>query len=201
MCGKTFYWSIPVAEINWIEAAIEMAEASDGKGGSLSSKKILVFCIMLLVLIVAAFSLLNREKSSGLKEGILVIKAGDTELGSFTIADLRELPAAEKKMTIHSTRGNTVHDFTGVPLLAVLNSIDPGLTQKYKKIVSKGVDNYTSGMDMDEVLQPDNVYIVYADYGKPLKTKAGGDGSMKVIICNDEFGQRFTYWLVSLELQ
>ncbi len=178
-----------------------MDEANAVKSNSISSKKILVFCIMLLVLIVAFLSLLERGKSSGLKEGALVIKAGDTVLGSFTVADLRKLPTVDKRMTIHSTRGNTVHDFTGVPLLTVLNSIDPALTQKHKKIVSKGVDNYTSGMSMDEVLQPDNVYIVYADYGKPLKTKAGGDGSMKVIICNDEFGQRFTYWLVSLELQ
>jgi DMSO/TMAO reductase YedYZ molybdopterin-dependent catalytic subunit len=177
-----------------------MVKTSVGKGNFLNSKKILVLGMVLLVLLIALFSFLNRDRT-GLNEGTVVIKAGNVTLGSFTIDDLQKITAVEKKMTIHSTQGNTVHDFTGTPLLAVLNSIDPALTQKYKKIIAKGIDNYTSGMDMAEVQQPDNVYIVYADSGKPLKTKTGGEGSMQVIIGNDEFGQRFTNWLVSLELQ
>lgn len=177
------------------------SQAPERKRKSNFSPQIMLFGgIVLLILIVAAFSFLNREKSSP-KEGTLLIKAGDTILGSFTGADLRKLPATERKMTIHSTKGNTVHNYTGTPLLAVLNSIDPALTRKYTRIISKGVDNYTSGLDMEEVLQPDNVYIIYADSGRPLKTKTGGDGSMRLIICNDEFGQRFINWLVSLELQ
>lgn len=177
-----------------------MVEASVGEGGFFSSKKILIMVIALLALIIAVFSFLNRDKT-GLKEGTVVIKAGDTTIGSFTIADLQKLPAVEKKMTINSSQGNSENEFTCVPMLAVLNSIDPGLTQKYKKIINKGVDNYTSGVDMSEVLQPDNVYIAYADHGKPLKTKTGEDGSMRIIICNDDYGQRFTRWLVGMELQ
>jgi DMSO/TMAO reductase YedYZ molybdopterin-dependent catalytic subunit len=177
-----------------------MVEASVEKGKFLNSKKILVLVIVLLALIVAVFSFLNRDQT-GLKEGTLVIRAGETVLGSLTIADLQKLPAVEKKMTINSTKGDTENEFTCTPLSAVLNSIDPEITRNYKKIVTRGVDNYTSGVDMSEVLQPDNVYIAYADYGKPLKTKIGEDGSMRIIICNDSFGQRFTMWLVSLELQ
>lgn len=177
-----------------------MAEANAGKRTLLNSKTILALGIALLVVIVAVFSFLNRDKT-GLLEGTVVVKAGDSVLGSFTIDDLRQLPAVEKKMTINSTKGNTENEFTCVSLLAVLNSIDPGLTQRYQKILSRGVDNYTSGVNMSEVLQPDNVYIAYADYGKPLKTKTGEDGSMRIVICNDDYGQRFTMWLVSLELQ
>jgi DMSO/TMAO reductase YedYZ molybdopterin-dependent catalytic subunit len=177
-----------------------MAEASSEKGKFFDSHKMLVLGIVLLVVIVAVFSFLDRDRE-GLKEGTVVIRTGDTRLGSFTIADLKKLPAVEKKMTVYSTKGSRETDFTGTPMLAVLNSIDPALTQKYKKIITKGVDNYTSGVDMSEALQPDNVYIVYADYGKPLKTRTGEDGSMQIIICNDDYGQRFTQWLVSMELQ
>ncbi|TEB16974.1 Oxidoreductase molybdopterin binding domain protein [Pelotomaculum sp. FP] len=177
-----------------------MVEASVGKGGFFSFKKILITVIALLALIIAVFSFLNRDQT-GLEEGTVIIKAGDTILGRFTIADLQKLPAVEKKMTVNSSQGNSENEFTCVPVLAVLNSIDPGLTQKYKKIITKGVDNYTSGVDMSEVLQPDNVYIAYADHGKPLKTKIGEDGSMRIIICNDDYGQRFTRWLVGMELQ
>ncbi|MCG9967281.1 molybdopterin-dependent oxidoreductase [Pelotomaculum terephthalicicum JT] len=177
-----------------------MVETSVDTSKSAKSKKRLVLGIIFLLLVIAVFSFLNHDKT-GLKEGKLVIKAGDTILGSFTIADLRKLSAVEKKMTIHSAQGNTDNYFTCTPLLAVLNSIDPALAQNYKRIVVKGIDGYTSGLDMSEVLQPDNVYVVYADYGKPLKTKAGEDGSLRIIICNDEFGQRSVKWLVSMELQ
>jgi DMSO/TMAO reductase YedYZ molybdopterin-dependent catalytic subunit len=177
-----------------------MLETRFKKGNFINSKNVLALGIALLILLIAAFSLLNRDKT-GLKEGTVVITAGDITLGSLTIADLKELPVVEKKMTIHTSQGNTENEFTGTPLLAVLSSIDPALTQKYNKIIAKGIDNYTSGINMSEVLIPDNVYIVYANYGKPLKTKTGGDGSMKIIICGDEFGFRFTNWLVSLELQ
>ncbi|ACV64202.1 hypothetical protein Dtox_3483 [Desulfofarcimen acetoxidans DSM 771] len=177
-----------------------MVETNVGKGDLFNLNKLLAAVIVLLFLCIAFFSFLNHD-GAVLKEGTLVIKAGETGLGSLSIADIRKLPAVEKKMTVHSGLGNTESDFTCTPLLAVLNSIDQDLTQKYKKIIAKGIDNYTSVIDMSEVLQPDNVYIAYADFGKPLKTKTGGEGSMKIIICNDEFGQRFTNWLVSLELQ
>lgn len=177
-----------------------MTETTPVKNSFFNSKTILALGIVALVLIVGVFSYLNRDKT-GLQEGTVVVKAGDATLGSFTIDDLRQMPAVEKKMTINSSKGNTDNEFTCVSMLNVLNSIDPGLTQKYQKIVTKGVDNYISGVNMSEVLQPDNVYIAYADYGKPLKTKAGKDGSMRIIICNDDYGQRYTMWLVSLELQ
>lgn len=177
-----------------------MVEVSVKKSKFLNPNKILILGIVLLTFTVAVFSFFNRDQT-GLKEGTVVIKAGDTILGSFTIVDIQKLPVVEKKMTIHSTKGDTENEFTCAPLLAVLNSIDPALTQKYKKIITRGVDNYTSGLDMSEVLQPDNVYIAYADHGKPLKTRTGEDGSMCIIICNDEYGQRQTTWLVSLELQ
>jgi len=54
---------------------------------------------------------------------------------------------------------------------------------------------------MKEVLQPGNVYIAYADGGKPLKTKTGQDGSLQIIVTSDEFGQRCTNYLVSIELE
>lgn len=177
-----------------------MAETNPEKNRLFNAKTIMALGIALLVVIVALFSFLNRDKT-GLQEGTVAVKAGDAVLGSFTIADLQQFPAVEKKMTIHSSKGNTENEFTCASLLAVLNSIDPGLTQRYEKIITKGVDNYTSGMDMSEVLQPDNVYIAYADHGRPLKTKSGEEGSMRIIISNDDYGQRQTMWLVSLELQ
>ena len=127
-------------------------------------KKILLAVVALLVVIIAVFALLNRSGEE-LHEGEILIKAGGTTLGVLTVADLQKLPAVQKKMVIQSTGGMTKHDFTGTPLLDALNSIDPGLTQEYTRIITKGIDNYTSGVEMSEVLRPNNVFIVYADHG------------------------------------
>jgi len=185
--------------------------ADESKVKGISNKKWLALGVGLLVLIIAVCSYLTRE--SGPQEGTVVIKAGADTLGSFTVADLRKLPAVEKKVVVQSNCGNNCgnssdsgeniieYDFTGTPLLTVLNSIDPGLAQKHKKIITRGVDYYSQVLEMSEVLQPDNVYIVYADNGKSLPTKAGGEGSLQAVVCGDKSGQRFTNWLVSLELQ
>ena len=141
-----------------------------------------------------------------------MIKAGDTILGSFTAAELQKLPAVEKRLVITPNCGGdcsssssdgevSEHNYTGTPLLGVLNSIDPGLTHKYQKIITRGIDYYSQVMEMSEIEQADNIFIVYSDNGQPLKTKAGGDGSLSLVVCSDQTGQRFTNWLVGLELQ
>ncbi|MGD0152511.1 MAG: hypothetical protein ABSC17_01930 [Thermacetogeniaceae bacterium] len=166
---------------------------------------LLIAGILLLAVIIAVSGYLNFHKAvnggAGLQDGKITVTAGGATIKELTLDDLKRLPAAHKKMTIHSSRGTAQHDFSGTSLLGVLNSIDPDLTRQYTRIVSRGADNYTSVIGMPEVLLPDNVYLVYEDFDKPLKTVQGKDGAVQVIICSDEFGQRFTNWLVSLELQ
>jgi DMSO/TMAO reductase YedYZ molybdopterin-dependent catalytic subunit len=176
------------------------------------SRKLLTWGIIILVLIIAVSWYFSRDKN-GLKEGMVVIKAGDTVLGSFTAADLQKFPAVEKKMVITTncsgscgnkkSDGSNIskHVYTGASLLEVLDSIDPALTKKHKKVITRGIDYYSQVMEMSEVLQPDNIYLVYRDHGQPLKTKQGKEGSLQLVVYNDKSGQRFTKWLVSLELQ
>ncbi len=195
---------------------VENNELNERKTNNRKSQLWLVIGISLLVLIIALCIFLSRE--NGPQEGMVVIKAGDETLGSFSIDDLRELPAVEKKMKLKTncsfncnnngsndssnSEDNIIeHEFTGTPLLDVLNSIDPELPHKYKKIITRGADYYSQVLEMSEVIKPDNVYIVYADYGKPLQTQTGEEGSLQAVICNDQSEQRFTKWLISLELQ
>lgn len=165
-----------------------------------NKNKILGSGILLLMLVIALFVFLNRP-TEGLQEGQIVVTAGESRLAVLTLGDLKKLPAVQKKMTINTSRGKEEHEYTMTPLLGVLNKIDPKLTAKYERIVTKGVDSFVSGVNMAEVLEPDNVYIAYLERGQPLKTKAGQDGSLQIVICNDPFGQRFTKFLVSMDLQ
>ncbi|MEN6390027.1 MAG: hypothetical protein ABFD04_06385 [Syntrophomonas sp.] len=165
-----------------------------------NSRKLLIGGILALLLVAAVFSLLNRSRDN-LQEGQLLIRVGDTRLALLTIADLEKLPAVEKKMVINSSRGKSEHKFTCTELATILRSIDPQLTVDYSRLTTRGIDNYTSGLEMSEVLQPDNVYVAYADGGRPLENKSGKEGGLRVIIMEDEFGQRFTNYLVSIELE
>ncbi|KUK63854.1 MAG: hypothetical protein XD84_1889 [Desulfotomaculum sp. 46_80] len=139
-----------------------MGETSAGVNKA--PKKWLAWGVIALVLIIAVSWYLSLDKG-GLKEGTVIIKEGDVILGSFTVADLKKLPAAEKKITITRNCSSSCssknsggsnqskHDYTGTPLSAVLDSINPYLTQKYKKVITRGIDYYSQVMEMSEVQQ------------------------------------------------
>ena len=170
---------------------------SEAKG---SLKFVVTLLAILLVILVSIFGYLNA-KGEKLEEGKIRFKAGNEILGEITLEEVKKLPVVNKKMSISSTSGLTNHNFTGTPLLEVLNCVDPGIIKRYEKVITRGVDNYTSGVNMEEVLEKDNVYLVYADHGTPLKSKTGTEDTMRIIILNDPYGQRFTNYLVEIQLE
>jgi len=164
------------------------------------TNKAIIIIIICLTVIVGIFLYLN-SRVERLDEGEIRIKAGNNLMGIVTLEDVKQLPAVKKKLAINSTLGITKHEFTCTPLSEVFNKIDPAIINEYKKIITIGVDNYTSAVKMDEVLEKNNVYLVYEDNGKPLKSKTGKEGTMRVVILNDIFGQRFTNFLVEMQLE
>lgn len=162
---------------------------------------IIVGIILILAIAVLVLSSINRASRSNLHEGCLKITSDSKTVADFTNDDLRNLPSVAKEMVVNTSKGNEKHNYKGVSLLAVLQKADPDIADKYSNIVAKGMDGYTSTVSMDELLIPDNVYLMYEDNGAPMKALDGKAGSIQLVICSDEFGQRFTKYLVDLELQ
>ena len=163
--------------------------------------KIVVTVIaVLLIILVGIFGYLNA-KGEKLNEGQLRIRAGNEIISEVTLEEVRKLPVVYKKMVINSTGGLSKHKFTGTPLLEVFNYVDPDIVKDYKRVITIGVDKYTSGVDMEEVLQKNNVLLVYEDNGMPLKSKSGDKATMRIVIANDMYGQRFTNYLVEIQLE
>ena len=131
----------------------------------------------------------------------LVIRAYGVVLAEISLEDIRALPSVRRTMSIHSTAGNTQHDFRGTLLSNVLNLADPGLTKLYSNVTAIGVDDYSSGISMDEIKGENNVYIMYEDNGLPLQKINGEPGGMRVVVINDIFGQRFTNYLLEIVLE
>lgn len=163
-------------------------------------KTVVTVLAVLLVILVAIFGYLNA-RGEKLNEGQLRIEAGNDIIAEVTLEEIRKLPAVNKKMVINSTSGLTKHKFTGTPLLEVFNYVDPNIVKDYKRVITIGVDKYTSGVDMEEVLQKKNVLLVYEDNGMPLKSKKGDQETMRIVIVNDLYGQRFTNYLVGIQLE
>lgn len=144
----------------------------------------------------------QAEEGDGPEEnGKLAVRAYGTVLGEITLEEIKQLPAVERVLTIHSTAGTSEHRFTGTLLANVLQAVDPALTEDYDLLMTVGVDEYCSGIEMREVLKENAVYLVYADQGQPLPRKDGSPGGMRVIILDDFYGQRFTNYLLEVDLE
>ena len=69
-------------------------------------------------------------------------------------------------------------------------------------VVFKAVDGYQTSVLAQEVLQPNNIYIVYERNGEKTKSRAdGGTGPLEIVIALDPFSQRWNKFLVEIEIR
>jgi Na+-translocating ferredoxin:NAD+ oxidoreductase RnfG subunit len=133
--------------------------------------------------------------------GSLAIRAYGVVLIEISLDEIRALPSVKRTMSIHSSIGVTQHSFRGTLLSNVLSLVDPGLMKEYRWALAIGVDDYISGIGMEEIMAENNVFIMYEDNGGPLPKKNGEPGSMRVVVLDDVFGQRFTNYLLEVVLE
>jgi len=144
----------------------------------------------------------EKEEGEGPEEtGSLAIRAYGVVLGEVSLEKIREMPSVTRTMSIHSTAGTTQHRFRGTLLANAITAVDPELMQKYQSVQPVGVDDYMSNISMEEVLAENAVYLMYEDNGKPLLTKDGKPGAMRVVVLDDVFGQRFTNYMIEIVLE
>lgn len=144
----------------------------------------------------------EREEGEGPEEtGMIAIRSYGVVLGEISLEEIKKMPSVKRTMSIHSTSGTTNHSFRGTLLSNVIAAADPELLTKYEWVQPVGVDDYLSDISMEEVLAENCVYVMYEDNGKPLKTKTGKDGAMRVVVLDDIFGQRFTNYLIEIVLE
>lgn len=143
----------------------------------------------------------NKKEEKYVENGTLNIKCEEKLLGTITLDAIKKMPSVKRRITIHSSQGDTKHDFRGVLLSDVLNSLSPDFTSKYKSAIVKGADEYEAEIDMTEILDENKVYLVYADGEKPLLTQNNEPMSMRIIVLGDDYGQRFTNYLIEINLK
>ena len=141
------------------------------------------------------------EGDGPVETGTLAFRAYGLVLAEVSLDEIRALPSVKRTMSIHSSQGVTSHEFRGTLLSNIMSLIDPKLMEEYTWLLAVGVDDYISGVGMDEVMAENSVYIMYEDNGEPLPKKNGEPGAMRIVVLNDTFGQRFTNYLLEITLE
>ena len=166
-------------------------------------KKRIIFIILgALAIIIGGLALLNRPEGQ-LDAAQLEIYLAGNLAATFTMDQVKALPAIElQKEIVSSSQENQSGLFTGVALRTLLDAADPDW-QSYGDMVStRASDGFVSAFSVEEVAADDNIMVAYAIDGQPLGTQAeGGVGPFRIVIRDDEFGNRSTYWLCRLEVQ
>ncbi len=132
--------------------------------------------------------------------GEVTLTVGSEKAGAITAGELEKLDSYRRRIVIHSaSEGDTTHDFRGVRLSEAIDLVDKSLLRDCSEIIAIGIDGYSAPLTAEEVLLENNVYLMYEDNGEPIKDFTGREGAYRLIVLNDDYGQRFTNFLQELK--
>lgn len=164
-------------------------------------KKHIIIILILMAAIIAVLAWLNRPENQPVSGQLSITVSGKTV--DYTMEDIKAMPKVEfEKEIVSSSQENQKGMFTGVTLNDLLTAADPDWQKQGTMVVCQAEDGYVSSFDMDEVATDDNIIVAYMIDGKSLGTKEdGGKGPFRIVVRDDEFGTRSTYWLSQIEVQ
>lgn len=169
------------------------------------NKKIIVV-ITILVMVMSVTAYLNRlrikDKVTFIENAEISIKVEGGEDNKLDFPWIQGLGEEVFHANLkRSGKEPEEQEYKGVLLKKVFDSKSISLEGK-KQLVIRSIDGYTVALTVEEVLEENNVYIVYERNGSPLGTKEdGGSGPYQIIIRNDPFSQRWAKFVVEIEAQ
>lgn len=87
-------------------------------------------------------------------------------------------------------------EYKGIELTKLFAALNVDI-KDVERITFNASDGYRVILNIDEIKEPSNVYLVYERDGQPMKSKKrGGDGPLRLIIRRDPFSER---WIKHVE--
>ncbi|HSH34830.1 hypothetical protein [Schnuerera sp.] len=87
-------------------------------------------------------------------------------------------------------------EYKGIEMSKLFYSLDLDISQ-VEKITFNASDGYRIILSIEEINEPNNVYLTFEKDGKPMKSKRqGGNGPFQLVIRRDPFSQR---WIKHIE--
>lgn len=162
--------------------------------------------IVILVVIVGITAYLNQasiaDKKEMQEEELVSFQGNGEEVNRVNLEFIKKQGEVTFNKELDTSDSDPVtHSYTGVPLKNVIKAVGIDLDGKGQVIV-KAIDGYTVALTLQEVLENDNVYLVYKDDGEYLKGKSeGGTGPFKTVIREDQFGQRWCKFVTEVNVK
>lgn len=133
-----------------------------------------------------------------IENGKIIIKYKFNKIGEITYEDIKKLKSYNRSINVNSTKGTQLCNYEGVRLNDILNLIDDDV--EYKRAYVVGADGYYSCLTNGEINKENKVFIMYKESNKTLVGINNKNSSMKLIVIGDEFGQRYTNYIVKIIL-
>ncbi|MGI6359110.1 MAG: molybdopterin-dependent oxidoreductase [Bacillota bacterium] len=169
-------------------------------------KKVLIGVVGLLVVVIAITGYVNWRQSAALREAqanaTLAVTWGDDNSATLSMQQVQALPAEEFAVVQRSSDApDSDQVFKGVALKVALS--EQGVPLDDSSLVTvKAADGYAVALTGSEVLQDENVYLVYQRGGEPLGTKAsGGTGPFQLVIRQDTYAQRWCKFVSEIQVK
>lgn len=172
----------------------------------LKNKRIIFTVLIFLVVVIAVTAYINRgslsKKDTAQEEAIVTFKVNGEVIDSVSMNHIsKQGEKTFSKDLDTSDSGPVEQSYTGVPLINILNSLNIDMSNK-EQVIVKAIDGYTVALTAKEVMMEDNVYLVYKNNGEFLKTKKeGGTGPYRLVIREDQFGQRWNKFVTEVNIK
>lgn len=164
-------------------------------------KKHIMIILVVMAAVIAVLAWLNRPEDQPVTGKLEITVDGKSV--TYTMEEIMAMPKVEfEKEIVSSSQENQKGTFTGVTLDDLLDAADANWQSQATMVVARAEDGYTSAFDVAEVTADDNIVVAYLIDGESLGTKEdGGVGPFRIVVRDDEFGTRSTYWLSQIEVQ
>jgi len=162
--------------------------------------------LVILVVIAAIFAYLNagdrEDRIISQQEAVLILNYQGEEQARVDFDQIQELEEHEFEATLRSSEDEDRDDtYVGVRLHDLLQKFDLPV-EEMNQVVTRAVDGYTVALSPEEVLEEDNVYIVYMHNGDYLSPRdEGGSGPYRLVIREDQFAQRWNRYLMEIDVR
>lgn len=169
-------------------------------------KKILPIIIIVLIVVVSISAYLNKqsvqEKKEMMQEAKFQIIIDDKSVAEPNMEEIMNMDPVQYEANINKSGKDPVtHNFTGVPLINILEKYKVDLSEKLQ-VIATAVDGYTVAYSISEVKDKDNIYITYKMDDKLLGPKEeGGRGPFMLVVREDPFSQRWCKFLIEVKVQ
>lgn len=169
--------------------------------------KALLAVIVVLIATVAVLGYFNQKlianKDQSKENPEVLITFQNEEVGKVSLDTIKTLGEENFRKTLRSSGAPPEdHVYKGVAMKRILDFVDENLIKKGRRIIVKALDGYVSMFYMKEVEDENNIYLVYEQDGKALKSmKEGGNGPLMIVAAKDTFGQRWCKYVVEVDIE